>query len=95
MCRYRYFVLDLGALLNYRLNGGDVVSTAPNSSFRQLFASGLFVSLAMTRTIPLNVLWGVQLLPSARSVSTSTVVVTRSAVRLGVNVGLDVMLSGF
>lgn len=88
-------VVDLGALASYRVSNTDNVASEPNATFKQVFAPGLYLSLPMFRTVPLTMLAGGQLMPSLRTVTTSTGTASRSAWRLGVNLGLDVKLLGF
>jgi hypothetical protein len=89
-------IVDLGALLSYRFGGSDNVQSEPNATFRQVFAPGLYLSLALTRTVPANLLVGAELMPSLRKVTQGTeTTVNRSAVRFGVGLGLDVMLFDF
>lgn len=88
-------VIDLGALMSYRVSHTAVVQPEPNSSFQELFAPGLYLSFAMSRTIPITLLTGAQLMPALRSVDTSAGLSKRSAVRFGVNIGVDVKLLGF
>ncbi len=97
ICGFGIFVplVDLGALLSYRVNGPESVETEPNANLRQVFAPGLYASVALTRTVPLNLLVGGQLMPSLRSVSGPQGTETRSAFRLGVGIGMDIMLFKF
>lgn len=88
-------IIDLGALLSYRVGGASDVRPDPNTTFRQVFAPGLYASLAFSRTIPLNMLAGVQFMPALRTVDSPTNPGTRSAFRFGINLGMDVMLFKF
>jgi hypothetical protein len=88
-------LIDLGALLSYRVNGPESVESEPNANIRQVFAPGLYVSLALTQTLPLNLLVGGQLMPSLRSVSGPEGADTRSAFRFGIGIGMDIMLLKF
>lgn len=86
-------VVDLGALLSYRLESSDTVESEPNSGFRQVFAPGLYVSLGVGRSA-LAVLVGGQFMPGIRKVSEDTEI-SGHAWRLGAALSLDVMLFGF
>lgn len=87
-------LVDLGALLSYRVNGPESVEPEPNATVRQVFAPGLYISLALTRTVPLNLLLGGQLMPSLRSVGGPDGA-NRSAFRFGVGIGMDILLYRF
>lgn len=97
VCGLGVFVplIDLGALLTYRLGGSGEVDSEPNASVRQVFAPGAYLSLALTRTVPVNLLMGGQLMPSLRRVSGAEGVVNRSAMRFGIGIVMDVLLLGF
>lgn len=97
VCGVGVFVplVDLGAMLSYRLDGSEHVDSEPNATVRQVFAPGGYLSLALTRAVPLNLLAGAQLLPSLRRVDGSAGVENRSAWRWGVGLGMDVLLLGF
>lgn len=86
-------VVDLGALLSYRLESSDTVESEPNSGFRQVFAPGLYVSLGVGRSA-LAVLLGGQFMPAIRKVSEDSEI-SGHAWRLGAALTLDVMLFGF
>ena len=89
-------LIDLGALLSYRLDGAEGVDSEPNANFRQVFAPGAYLSLALTRTMPVNLLLGGQLMPSLRTVTdTEGETDGRSAVRWGIGVGMDILLLKF
>lgn len=61
-------VIDLGALATYRLSGTEQAEVAPNTTLRQVFAPGAFLTLGLRRT-PLALLVGGQLMPGLRSVT--------------------------
>lgn len=86
-------VVDLGALLSYRLKSSDIVESEPNSGFRQVFAPGLYVSLGVGRSA-LAMLVGGQFMPGIRKVSEDSDI-SGHAWRLGAALTLDVMLFGF
>jgi hypothetical protein len=88
-------VIDVGALLSYRVKGPDSVESEPNATVRQVFAPGAYLSLALTRTVPLNLLAGAQFMPGLRSVDAPEGTVRRSAVRYGVGIGMDIVLFKF
>lgn len=98
VCGIGVFVplIDLGALLSYRLDGSDSVESEPNANFRQVFAPGAYFSLALTRNVPVNLLLGGQLMPSLRTVTdTEGETAKRSAIRWGVGIGMDILLLKF
>ena len=97
VCRYGLFIplVDLGALLSYRVGGSDSVHAEPNATFRQVFAPGMYMSLALTRTVPATLLLGGQLMPALRTVDNASGPAPRSAWRVGASLGLDVMLLHF
>ncbi|HEY7769836.1 hypothetical protein [Longimicrobium sp.] len=85
-------LIDLGALLSYRLDNTQNVRSEPNANVRQVFAPGLYASLALTRTWPVNVLLGGQLMPSLRSVGAEENPAHRSVIRYGIGIGMDILL---
>lgn len=97
VCAAGFFVpiVDLGALLSYRVSGSDAVHSEPNATMRQVFSPGLFLSFPLTRHIPGTLLLGGQFMPSLRSVDTPAGTESRSAWRVGANLGLDVTLFHF
>lgn len=84
-------LIDLGALLNYRLRENTTVTSDPDPSLRQVFAPGAFVALGVNRT-PITVLWGVQFMPQLREVKTGSASESRSAYRIAFAASLDVVL---
>jgi len=88
-------LIDLGALLSYRLDGPDSVEKEPNATVRQVFAPGAYLSLALTRTVPVNLLLGAQLMPSLRSVDGPEGTASRSAYRFGAGISMDILLLKF
>ena len=98
-------VIDLGALLAYRLSGtgdqetddgmadGDVtVSALPDVSFREVFAPGGAIVLGLGRS-PFVVSFGVQFMPELRSIEIDGVeTADGSVVRYSVGLGLDLPL---
>lgn len=88
-------LIDLGALLSYRISGPDSVEAEPNANLRQVFAPGAFLSLSITRSVPITVLVGAQLMPSLRSVESAEGTVRRSVVRYGISIGMDILLFDF
>lgn len=97
LCATGFFfpLVDLGALLSYRVAGPGSVASEPNASVRQVFAPGIYLTLAFTRSWPITMLVGGQLMPSLRSVETTEGLVNRSAVRYGVSIGMDIRLFDF
>ena len=62
-------------------------------TLRQVIAPGVYVNLLLTKNIPLNFLFGAQVMPSLRRVTTdANEIVERSAVRFGVSLGMDIQL---
>jgi hypothetical protein len=92
-CSFGLFIplVDMGALLSYRVTKTDVVNSEPNGDFRQVFAPGMYLSFGMSRTVPLTLLLGGQVMPELRKVTASPTH-ARSAFRFGLSVGLDVSL---
>ncbi len=88
-------IVDLGALLSYRVAGPGDVSPEPNTTFQQVFAPGVYYSMAFTRRLPLNLLLGGQLMPSLRKIDEASGQQKRSAVRFGAGLGMDLLLFGF
>ena len=86
-------VIDLGALLSYRMKSSDEVKTEPNTGFRQVFAPGAYLTLGVSRTA-FALLLGGQFMPDIREVTESSGL-SGHAWRLGGALSVDVMLFGF
>lgn len=67
--------------------------TTPTSC--QVFAPGAYLSFPLTRTVPVTLLIGGQLMPSLRTVETAEGNDRRSAIRYGISLGMDIMLLDF
>ncbi len=90
-------ILDLGALLSYRVSGGGGASAEPNTTVRQVFAPGIYVVLGLHES-PFALSVGGQLMPALRRVRVDNEPdATRvgNAFRLGASVGVDLALFGF
>lgn len=97
--------LDVGALTSYRLSTSSVtsggttatVSTAPEVSLKQVFAPGLFLVVHI-KDAPLSIGLGASRAPDLRKISVQSPsgaqidLRTESALRLGLSVGLDLVL---
>jgi hypothetical protein len=88
-------MLDLGALLDYRISGDDAVASEPNAKIKQVFAPGVYVNFAFTRTFPINVLAGAQFMPALRKVTVAETTEDHSVIRVGFGVGMDLQLFRF
>ncbi len=89
-------IIDPGALLSYRIGGARDVESVPNTTLRQVFAPGIYASVALTRTIPLTLLLGAQFMPALRKVDQAGAGTTdRHAVRFGAAISADVTLFRF
>jgi hypothetical protein len=87
-------VVDLGSFLSYRISDHDDVESNPNTSLRQLFAPGAYLSLGIGRS-PANLLLGGQLMPGQRKVTDPESRLSGNAVRFGLAIVLDVILMDF
>jgi phenylpyruvate tautomerase PptA (4-oxalocrotonate tautomerase family) len=87
-------VIDLGAVLSYRLAPSDTVERSPNATIQQVFSPGIYVDLPLTRTVPINILAGMQLMPALRRLTTPETA-DRSAVHFGVALSMDLQLFRF
>ena len=101
-CSVGLFVplIDVGALLTYRLDNSPTIDSEPNVSLRQVFAPGLYVSLGVGRS-PLALLVGGQFMPSLREVAARGADGaageggTANAFRIGGAIVLDLVLFEF
>jgi hypothetical protein len=88
-------LMDLGALLSYRLNHTGDVGSEPNTSLRQVFAPGLYLTIPISRKVPATILVGGQLMPSLRKVEADGGEESRSAFRGSVGLSMDILLFKF
>jgi hypothetical protein len=88
-------LIDLGALLSYRLNHTGSVDSEPNTTFRQVFAPGLYATIPLSRVVPATVLIGGQLMPSLRKVETEGRQESRSVFRASIGLSMDILLFKF
>lgn len=86
-------VVDLGALLSYRLKDSDTVKSEPNTGFRQVFAPGLYLTLGLGHTA-FALLAGGQFMPGAREVAEDSGL-SGNVWRAGAALTVDVMLFSF
>jgi hypothetical protein len=87
-------VLDLGGLVSYRVSGTEAVESTPNTSLRQVFAPGAFLSLGLGRT-PATLLLGGQFMPAQRKVTDEEAGLSGNVFRFGVGISADVVLLRF
>ena len=82
-------VLDLGAVLDYRLSSDTSVSSSPNIQFKQLLSPGLAL-LHRFRNSPVSIGISGCLTPSLRTINQMGTVYQPNALRLGLFVSVDV-----
>ncbi len=82
-------VLDLGAVLNYRINGDNQVDSDPPLSFKQLVSPGLSVMFHLPRS-PLVLGANGSYTPSLRTIHQAGNTYTSGASRLGFFIAVDV-----
>lgn len=87
-------VVDAGALLSYRIENSDEVSSTPNSSLRQIFAPGAYLSFGVGRSA-FSLLAGGQFMPAIRKLNTEGGEAGAHAFRVGGAIVLDVSLFEF
>ncbi len=96
LCSMSVFVpvVDLGALLSYRIDPDSTVASEPNTTFQQVFAPGAYASLGFGRS-PFALLVGWQFMPSLRKVTDAEQQRPGHVSRFGVGLGVDVTLRSF
>ena len=82
-------VLDLGAVLSYRLNGDQSISTSPNISFKQVLSPGLGFTHHFTNS-PLVFGGGVNYAPELRQVTQAGTSYSANSLRYGLFLTVDV-----
>jgi hypothetical protein len=86
--------VDLGSILNYRINPADDISASPNMSMAQMISPGAHLSLGLGRS-PVNLLLGGQWTPGLRSVTGDAGDVARGAFQMRAGLTMDLTLFQF
>lgn len=84
-------LVDLGAVLNYRISGDSTVSSSPEISWQQLLSPGAQVMWHFTNS-PIVVGAGVNYTPSLRKIDQAGLSYSSNALRFGIFMGVDVTL---
>lgn len=82
-------LLDLGAVLNYRINSDSTVSSNPDVSFKQMLSPGIALMRHFSNS-PLSLGVGVNYTPDLRKINQGGIVYEQNALRYGIFLGVDV-----
>lgn len=82
-------VVDLGAVVSYRLSQNQAEGLPDNITLRQVFAPGLFVAYGFKRA-PISLMLGTQYTPELRQVDASQLTTKYNALRVSLTLAVDI-----